>query len=41
MKGDVAVLGNLSYLTVWNNERYQSEINNNPITPEDLDALGI
>lgn len=41
MKGDVAVLGNLSYLTVWNNERYRSEINNNPITPEDLDALGI
>jgi MraZ protein len=41
MKGDVAVLGNLSYLTVWNNERYQSEIKNNPITPEDLDALGI
>lgn len=41
MKGDVAVLGNLSYLTVWNNQRYLSEINNNPITPEDLDALGI
>ena len=41
MKGDVAVLGNLTYLTVWNNQRYQSEINNNPITPEDLDALGI
>jgi MraZ protein len=41
MKGEVAVLGNLNYLTVWNNQRYQSEINNNPITPEDLDALGI
>jgi MraZ protein len=41
MKGDVAVLGNLSYLTVWNNERYKTEIDNNPITPEDLDALGI
>ncbi len=41
MKGDVAVLGNHTYLTVWNNERYLSEIANNPITPEDLDALGI
>jgi len=44
MKGDVAVLGNLTYLTVWNNERFLAEIRNNPITPEDermLDDLGI
>ena len=44
MKGNVAVLGNLTYLTVWNNDRYLAEIRNNPITPEDervLDELGI
>lgn len=44
MKGDVAVLGNLTYLTVWNNERFLAEIQNNPITPDDeriLDELGI
>ena len=44
MKGEVAVLGNLTYLAVWNNERFLAEINNNPITPEDetiLDELGI
>jgi MraZ protein len=44
MKGDVAVLGNLTYLTVWNNERFLAEIRNNPITPDDermLDELGI
>jgi MraZ protein len=44
MKGDVAVLGNLSYLAVWNNERFLAEIRSNPITPEDermLDELGI
>jgi MraZ protein len=44
MKGDVAVLGNLSYLAVWNNERFLAEIRSNPITLEDermLDELGI
>ena len=41
IKGDVAVLGNLSYLTVWNNDRYLAEIQNNPLTSEDLNALGI
>ena len=40
-KGDVAVLGHLNHLTVRNHERYQSEIRDNPITAEDLDALGI
>lgn len=39
MKGDVAVLGNLTYLAVWNNERFLEEIRNNPITPEDEDVL--
>lgn len=44
MQGEVAVLGNLTYLAVWNNERFLEEIRNNPITEEDeqiLDELGI
>jgi len=44
MKGDVDVLGNLTYLEVWNHARYLEEMNKNPITPEDekiLDDLGI
>jgi len=45
MKGDVAVLGNLTYLEVWNNERFQKEvIEGSPIMPDDeqvLDQLGI
>ena len=44
MKGEVAVLGNLTYLAVWNKERFQEEIRNNPFTPEDeriLDDLGV
>ena len=44
MKGEVAVLGNLTWLAVWNNERFLAEIRNNPITSEDeriLDELGI
>jgi MraZ protein len=35
MKGEVAVLGNLTYLAVWNNDRFLADLNNNPITPED------
>lgn len=41
MKGDVAVLGNLTFLTVWNNERYLAEMREHPLTDEDLSALGI
>ena len=44
-RGDVAVLGYLTYLEVWNNERFQKTmIEDNPITDEDaqvLDQLGI
>jgi MraZ protein len=40
MKGEVAVLGNLKYLAVWNNERFLAEIRNNPITPDDERVLG-
>ncbi len=41
IKGDVAVLGNLTYLTVRNNERYRAEIRENPMTPEEMDELGV
>ena len=45
MKGDVAVLGALTLLEVWNNERFVKEmIEENPLTPEDeqvLNQLGI
>ena len=44
IRGDVAVLGNLTWLAVWNNERFLAELRNNPITPDDervMDELGI
>jgi MraZ protein len=44
MKGEVAVLGNLTWLAVWNNDRFQADLKNNPITPDDeqvLNDLGI
>ena len=44
MKGNVAVLGNLTWLAVWNNERFLKEIETNPMTDEDeriLDELGL
>lgn len=44
MRGEVDVLGSLTYLDVWNHQRFVEEIKKNPITPEDekiLDELGI
>ncbi len=44
MRKEVAVLGQLTYLDVWNNERFISDIKSNPLTEEDekiLDDLGI
>jgi len=44
MKGEVDVLGHLSYLEVWNHARFLESLDKNPITPEDektLDDLGI
>ena len=44
IKGDVVVLGNLSYLVVRNLEAFQKEMEANPFTAEDektLDELGI
>ena len=44
IKGEVAVLGNLTYLEVRNNEQFVREMKENPFTAEDektLDDLGI
>lgn len=44
IKGDVAVVGNLTYLEVQNIERYKKDIEENAFTAEDektLDQLGI
>lgn len=42
--GEVDVLGNLTYLEVWNHARFIESMQNNPMTDEDektLDELGI
>jgi MraZ protein len=44
MKGEVDVLGSLTFLQVWNHARFLEQMNKNPITPEDeqaLDELGV
>ncbi|MFQ5816333.1 MAG: division/cell wall cluster transcriptional repressor MraZ [Terriglobia bacterium] len=44
MRGDVDVLGSLTYLDVWNHQRFREEIKKSPITPDDekiLDELGV
>lgn len=44
MRGEVTVLGELTYLDVWNHQRFLEEIKKNPVTAEDertLDELGI
>jgi MraZ protein len=44
IRGEVAVLGNLTYLDVRNSEMFVKEMQQNPFTPEDektLDELGI
>jgi len=44
MKGDVDVMGNLTYLEVWNHGRSLENLKKSPITDEDLkilDELGI
>lgn len=44
MKGEVAVIGSLTYLDVWNHQRFLEEIRKNPITQDDekiLDELGV
>ena len=39
ISGDVDVLGVLTYLDVWNHERFAARITNNPLTDDDLNAL--
>jgi MraZ protein len=44
MRGDVDVLGYLTYLEVWNHGRFLENLNKSPITDDDektLDGLGI
>jgi MraZ protein len=44
MRGDVDVLGNLTYLEIWNHTRFLDNLKSSPITDEDeqtLDGLGI
>lgn len=44
MKGDVDVLGNLTYLDIWNHVKYLESMKQSPITADDekiLDELGI
>ncbi|MFQ5723261.1 MAG: division/cell wall cluster transcriptional repressor MraZ [Terriglobia bacterium] len=44
VKGEVQVVGSLTYLDVWNHQRFLEEIRKNPITPDDekiLDDLGV
>lgn len=39
MSGEVAVIGNLNYLDVWNLERFEAQIKNDPLTDEDFKTL--
>jgi DNA-binding transcriptional regulator/RsmH inhibitor MraZ len=39
MHGEVAVLGYLKYLDVWNNQRYLEHLEQEPFTDEDQKAL--
>jgi len=44
MQGEVAVIGQLNYLDVWNMERFREYLERNPLTEEDwqnLSSLGI
>ncbi len=39
MHGEVAVIGYLNYLDVWNMDRFREHLDSNPLTDEDLQAL--
>lgn len=39
MHGEVAVLGYLNYLEVWNNQRYVEHLEKEPLTDEDMKVL--
>ncbi len=40
MRGEVAVLGFLNYLDVWNAANYREHLDREPLTDEDLENLG-
>jgi len=39
MTGEVAVMGNLNYLEVWNLQRFRDYLEKNPLTDEDEETL--
>jgi MraZ protein len=39
MKGEVAVIGYLNYLDVWNMERFREQLDQNPFTDDDQQTL--
>ncbi|HET7212863.1 MAG TPA: division/cell wall cluster transcriptional repressor MraZ [Terriglobia bacterium] len=39
MQGEVAVIGYLNYLDVWNMDRFRAQLKDNPLTDEDMQAL--
>lgn len=39
MNGDVAVIGQLTYFEVWNDERFQARLRHAPLTDDDMNAL--
>ncbi|MFQ5778326.1 MAG: division/cell wall cluster transcriptional repressor MraZ [Terriglobia bacterium] len=44
MRGEVTVLGSLTYLDVWNRQRFLEDLRRNPLTQDDekiLDDLGV
>lgn len=44
MKGEVVVVGSLTYLDVWNRQRFLEDLRRNPLTADDekiLDELGV
>lgn len=40
MRGEVAVLGYLNYLNVWNAANYREHLDREPLTDDDLENLG-
>ena len=39
MRGEVAVIGQLVYLDVWNMDRFREHLDQNPLTDDDLETL--
>jgi transcriptional regulator MraZ len=39
MQGEVAVIGYLNYLDVWNMDRFRQNLDSNPLTDDDMQAL--